>query len=231
MPTSHAAEQPTANKLIALVPAASCDTVQLRQKMAAATDEVVKDARVSRAVVDWPADPNKNLDLMGRPSPIAAALELSAREPALSSLAERVQRELPCHVSVYLVHERPFVVSPRTWPLGEPSPQVKVLSMLVRKQGLSRQEFDATWGGPHAELALSWRKDGGATGGHYVQNLVINRIGDDAPALDGIGEGEGPRAVSEREREARMKTAQHAQTFEDTSKMTMFVARETVFKD
>jgi hypothetical protein len=224
---------PVAGKAIALVQAANCDVPQLRQKMQTATQELVKDRHTTRVVVDWPADPERNLDLMGRPSPIAVALELTAAHSALSALAERVQRALgdACSVGVYLVHERRFVVTPRSWPLGQPSPDVKVLNMLVRKQGLSLEDFAATWAGPHAELALSWRKVDGATGGHYVQNLVVERIGRDAPAFDGIGEGEGPHAASEREREARMKAAQHTPEFVDTSKLTMFVTREVILKD
>jgi hypothetical protein len=229
---AHAADPPAADKVIALVQSAGCDMVQLRPRMEAATKALVADRRTTRVVVDWPADAARNLDVLGRPSPVTAALEVTAAPADLTAVAEGVERSLggTCKVAAYLVHGRIFVSSPRTWPLGEPTPGTKLFNMLVRKEGLSLADFDQAWGGPHAKLALSWREAGHVTGGHYVQNIVVGQVGD-APRLDGIGEGEGPHPAGDAERAARMKAAQQTAAFVDMGKSTMFHAREIILKD
>jgi hypothetical protein len=149
-------------------------------------------------------------------------------------LGRGVERSLGkvCATGIYLVHERRLMTMPRTWPLGQPSPTSKTLVTLNRKPGLSFEAFDREWAGPHAELALGWRTARGGNG-HYVQNLVVGTIGRDTPPLDGIGESEGPGTSppSQQEREARVRTAAHAQTFQDVASSTMFVAREVILKD
>jgi hypothetical protein len=229
---ANAAGAPAADKVIALVQSSGCDLTQLRPEMAQVTKALVADRRTSRVVVDWPVDPERNLDVLGRPSPVIAALEVTAPPPDLAALADRVGHGFggACKVAVYLVHGRTFVSTPRTWALGEATPGTKLFNMLVRKDGLSLGDFDAAWSGPHAKLALSWREAGHVTGGHYVQNLVVGRLGD-APALDGIGEGEGPHPASEQERAARMEAAQQTSAFVDMAKSTMFHAKEFVLKD
>jgi hypothetical protein len=228
----HAADVPAADRIIALVRAGGCDAAQLHQEMEATTKSLVADPRAMRVVVNWPVDPVRNLDLMGRPSPVAAALETTAAPADLTAIADRVAHDLDraCKTDVYLVRTRAYVTTPRTWPLGEASPGSKLFTMLTRKDGLSLADFDAVWSGPHAKLALSWREVGHVKDGRYVQNLVVSRVGDTAP-LDGIGEGEGPHAGSPAETEARMKTAQHAPSFMNMAKSAMFHAKEYILKD
>jgi|GEM_PF-6031179 len=106
-----------------------------------------------------------------------------------------------------------------------------VLVTLVRKPGLTSATFEHEWTGPHAEMALAWRNARGGNG-HYVQNLVVAPDGANTRPLDGIGESEVPgSAPIPAEREARLKTAAHAATFQDMSKAATFVARETIWKD
>jgi hypothetical protein len=229
---AQAESLPRANKVIALVPSAGCGWEQIGPRLEAAGQAMARDRRTSRVIIDRPADPGHNLDLMGRPSPLVAAMEVSGRPSDLGRFARSMARAFgrECLAGLYLVHERRLMITPRTWPLGEPSPQAKTLVTMNRKPGLSFDVFDREWSGPHAQLAMAWRAARGGNG-HYVQNLVVGRIGRDTPRLDGIGEAEGPGVPSPQEREARVKTAAHARTFQDMGSSTMFVAREVILKD
>lgn len=231
--SADAAALPEANKLIALVPSSGCDMAQFRPRIEAAGQALSRDRRTSRVSIDWPAEPMRNLDLMGRPSPFAAAVEVSGAQGALTGIGRRLQSALvaSCPVAIYRVHERRLMTTPRTWPLGEPSPASKTLVTLNRKPGLSFDVFDHEWSVTHAALALGWRKARGGDG-HYVQNLVVGTVGNATPPLDGIGEAEGPGGGSSpQEREARIQTAAHAATFQDQKNSAMFVAREVILKD
>jgi len=225
---------PQANKLVALVRSDGCTMAMIEGRMGKVGKAMVRDSATTRVIIDWPGEPARNLDMMGNPSPILAALEVSAQPPALMKLATKMERKLEraCPADVYIVHERRLLTTPRSWQLGEASPEPKVITTLVRKQGLSLREFDAEWAGPHARLSLAWRKARGGNG-HYVQNLVVGRIGGKAPLLDGIGEIEGVagRPAGEQERLARAETADHARSFQDMEKTTMFTAREVILKD
>lgn len=221
-----------ADKLIALVRAEGCDPFALGRALPALADKLAHDRRTNRVVIDWPAEPVRNLDLMGRPSPFVAALEVSAGKRVLARFGKQVTRQLGgvCPTDIYLVHERRLMTTPRSWPLGTPSPDSKVFNTLIRNDGLSHESFEAQWSGPHAELALGWRRLRGGEG-HYVQNPVVGSVGAVSQAYDGIGEGEGDggAAASDQIREARLNTAAHARTFHHAG--PMFVVRETVLKD
>lgn len=228
---AQAAAPAPADKLITLVQSSGCDWANLAPHLDAAGKIMAADKRTTRVSIDRPADAERNLDLMGKPSPFIAAIEVSAPASALPALAQRIGRSLgtACSAAIYLVYERRLMTTPRTWPLGEPSPVSKTLVTLIRKPGLSFEAFDQEWAGPHARLSLEWRAARGGDG-HYVQNLVVGRLGQAAP-LDGIGEAEGPGTPTPQEREARMKTAAHARTFQDMDHASMFIAREVILKD
>lgn len=229
---AQAAAPPPPDKLIALVQSEGCDWTNLAPRLDAAGKALAADRRTTRVSIDRPADAELNLDLMGKPSAFIAAVEVSAPAAALPALAKRIGRSLgpTCSPAMYLVHERRLMTTPRTWPLGEPSPASKTLVTLIRKPGLSFEAFDQEWAGPHARFSLEWRAARGGNG-HYVQNLVVERLQQGIPPLDGIGEAEGPGTPTPQEREARMKTAAHARTFQDMDHASMFVAREVILKD
>jgi hypothetical protein len=227
-----AAALPEANKLFVLVPGANCDPARLDPKLNAVAKAMVSNKATTRVVVDRPADRTQNLDMMGKPSPLIAALEVLAPPAALHHLAEHIESALApvCAANVYLVFERPLLVPTRAWPLGQRSPDPKVISTQIRKDGLSLEQFDATWSGPHAQLALAWRREAGITNGHYVQNLVLAHVPDDAPEIDGIGEGERGATVNPPAQQIRMQTAAHAQTFSDVARSQMMIAQEVILK-
>jgi len=230
--SAHVSPRP--EKLIVLVRAEGCEFARLKATLASAGRAMVRDSRTTRVVVDWPVDPVHNPDMMGNPSPIIAALEISATQAIMGELAGKVRRKLAraCPSDIYLVHERRLLTTPRSWKLGKASPETKVLVTMARIPGISLAEFVGEWGGGHAELALAWRRARGGAG-HYVQNIVVEAVGEGTPELDGIGEIEGPgtRTVSDDERKARMQTAAHARSFQDMDNSAMFVAREVILKD
>lgn len=222
------------DKFILLVRSEGCAFGMLAVPLAEAGRAMARDARTSRVIVDWPADAQRNLDLLGKPSAILAALEVSAARDDLAALERKARRKLGgvCAVDGYAVHERRLMTRPRRSELGRPSPEPKVLATMVRKSGISREEFVEEWAGTHAGLSLAWRKARGGDG-HYVQNIVVSTLGAGSPVLDGIGEIEGPGsgAPGDAERRARMETASHAATFQDMANSGMFTAREVILKD
>lgn len=226
------ASPPAADKVMVLVPAEGCDLTLLHPRVEAVGGTLTRDRRTTRVSVDWPADPARNLDLAGKPSPFAVAVEASAPTGALPSIARRIEVALGknCKPAIYFVHERRMVTTPRTWALGEPAPASKTLVTLNRKSGASAEDFERLWAFPHAQLALAWRALRGGEG-HYVQNLVVGRATPSTPMIDGIGESEGPGVPTPQERDIRMKTAAHAATFQNLRDSSMFVVREVTLKD
>lgn len=221
------------DKAIALVPAAGCELARLTPALGGLAHQMARDRRTNRVVLDWPADTERNLDLMGRPSPFLAALEVNAPASDVAALARRMEHHIgkTCPVEVYLVRETRLLTLTRSWKLGEPSPGTKLLTTLVRKPGTSHDTFVDEWTGPHAALALSWREGRKDNEGRYAQNRVVGSVSPDAPSIDGIGEGEGSGQPGPGEREARMKAAAHSASFMDMAATRMFLSRETILKD
>lgn len=229
---------PEANKALVLIPAATCPIERLRPRLDAVGRKLVHDRRIARLVFNYPADPERNLDMLGRPSSTVAIVEVSAiRHSPILPIASKVARDVSaiCPTAAYLAHERRYLSNIRTWPLDTVSPGLKQFTLLTRRADISIEKFDREWGGPHADLSLGWRRASGEKGAHYVQNLIVGTIGSTVPALDGIGEGGGATAGTPEERKApsadRLKTAQHAQTFIQMDRSTMFTAKEFIFKD
>ena len=72
----------------------------------------------------------------------------------------------------------------RTWRKGERSPGYKTVVPLMRKDGLSHEQFVDHWLHTHAPLALQH-----VLGiGRYVTNVVLAPLTPDAPEVDGIVE-------------------------------------------
>ncbi|MBU6269314.1 MAG: hypothetical protein KGN34_17335 [Sphingomonadales bacterium] len=226
-------ELPEANKLVVLVAADGCPLAQLGPRLDRAARRLAGNRHATRIVLDLPADPLHNADPLGRPSPIVATVEVSAPTASLPALALRTRGAMPapCRSAAYFVHERRYLSNPRHGTLGEPSPAIKTITTLIRKDGTNAAAFDREWGGPHAQLTLAARKAAGEHGSHYVQNLVVGRADAASPALDGIGEGGSDGTGGIVATADRMMIAAHAATFTDMARSTMFVARETIVKD
>jgi uncharacterized protein (TIGR02118 family) len=86
-------------------------------------------------------------------------------------------------VAAYRLEERMQWDYERTWS-GHRTPGMKQLSFLVRADGMSRDAFAGHWHDVHAPLARKhhptiWR---------YVQDVVLERLTDDSPEIDGLAE-------------------------------------------
>ncbi len=101
---------------------------------------------------------------------------------AAEALAEVLARyEQDVKFSVYRVAEREDFGFERSWLLGEPSPSMKMVSLITRKQGMSVSEFDNYWSRQHRQKALSydiplWR---------YQQDTIVSCVGD-SRQFDGV---------------------------------------------
>jgi uncharacterized protein (TIGR02118 family) len=87
-------------------------------------------------------------------------------------------------VGAYAVQEIVKLDYARSWPEGEVSPGVSLLCFVRRKPDMSRQAYSDHWRDNHGPLALRrqpgfWR---------YVQNHVVERLTEETPDFDGIGE-------------------------------------------
>lgn len=72
----------------------------------------------------------------------------------------------------------------RTWPEGDRSPGVKTVVPLLRKEGLTHEQFVDHWLHIHAPLSLEH-----VLGiGRYVTNVVLAPLTQGSPAIDGIVE-------------------------------------------
>jgi uncharacterized protein (TIGR02118 family) len=71
----------------------------------------------------------------------------------------------------------------RTWPDGDASPGIKMVYPVVRKDGISREQFAEHWLHTHVPIVLKYMN--GIS--RYVTNVVVRPIGR-APEIDGIVE-------------------------------------------
>jgi len=105
----------------------------------------------------------------------------STREDLLSSFVElwgeadalrRTVSSWPYSARAWLVSEHVPMAYDRTWPSGEPSPGVRMVSTIHRRAGMSRADFAAYWLGPHTDVAKSYT----VPVWHYNQNVVVEAL-------------------------------------------------------
>jgi uncharacterized protein (TIGR02118 family) len=87
-------------------------------------------------------------------------------------------------VGAYRAEELVRLDYARSWGAGEPSPGVSLICFVRRRADLNWQAYSDHWRNNHGPLALRrqpgfWR---------YVQNHVVERLTDQTPDFDGIGE-------------------------------------------
>ena len=87
-------------------------------------------------------------------------------------------------VGAYEVNEVVQREYDRTWPAGAASPGVKIVCFVRRRPDLSHAAYSEHWRERHGPLVLAHQPGFW----HYVQNHVVNRLTDDTPDFDGIGE-------------------------------------------
>ncbi len=109
---------------------------------------------------------------------VAAFVELWGEGDALRALVEA----WPGEAAAWLVDERVPADSEASWPSGDASPGVRLVSSVHRRGGMSREAFARYWHNEHTEVALSytvpvWR---------YSQNVVTEVLRGGADE-DGFG--------------------------------------------
>ena len=130
----------------------------------------------------------------------------------------------------YIVDEVVQRDVPRGWPLGEPSPGVKQISLLRRRAELDATEFRRRYEHEHGPLTLRehpglWR---------YIQNFVVDAVTPDAPPLDAITERhfrseDDFRTGSYRNDDSRSVLSEDSARFIDLSSAVSVLTRETVW--
>jgi uncharacterized protein (TIGR02118 family) len=115
---------------------------------------------------------------------------------ALSDPGDALRSALGAEVFSWAVHQVVQKQRPRTWPAGQRSPGVKGIYPVVRRSGMTADEFARHWREVHGPLALAHHVGMCA----YVQNSVIRPLGAGAPAFDGFSELHFPTARDMRER-------------------------------
>lgn len=148
-------------------------------------------------LLDGPSE--KTVDFGPGKGPLAVDAVLELQFDAMDDFADRSRRydspegrsvvETSAHALVgasagYRVAEHIQRDYERTWPDGERSPGMKVLSALHRAAGLSHEQFAERWVTTHAPLAL--RHVLGMS--RYVTNVVLEPLTPGAPEVDGIVE-------------------------------------------
>jgi hypothetical protein len=130
----------------------------------------------------------------------------------------------------YIVDEVVHRNAPRAWPLGQPSPGVKQISLLCRHPEIDATEFRRRYEHEHGPLTLRehpglWR---------YIQNFVVDAVTPDAPPLDAIAErhfrsDDDLRIGSYRNDSSRRVLSEDSARFIDLSTVVSVLTRETVW--
>lgn len=158
--------------------------VVLRTRPDALLDDDLSPTAATRFEVDLAADYPESAHYPSRDEVVATVL-VSA--PAVDEVlfAETVAAcgGLPAVVAAYRLEERPQWDYERTWE-GARTPGMKQISFISKAPGLSRDAFARHWRETHARLAAAhhptiWR---------YVQNVLVESLTADAPAIDGVAE-------------------------------------------
>ena len=137
----------------------------------------------------------------------------------------------PHPIAAWLVEERVPVDPPRSVPSGTRTPGLRMVGILRRRPGISREAFDAHWRGPHTQIARSytipfWR---------YDQNVVVEPLVGDSGEDGFVGMHFETREQMETRWTAHpaeaARGAADAELFMDTSRSPSVVMIETVWRD
>ncbi|WP_159080346.1 EthD domain-containing protein [Nocardia suismassiliense] len=132
----------------------------------------IADAEVSNAM----------LRLTTFDEPVAAVVSAWISEPRETEAVTKVLAEVAKRVAGWHVEEaRP--IEPPAVPLGQRAPGLANLAFLRRPDTLPHTEWLHRWRDKHTEVAITTQ----ATFG-YVQNLVLDRVTNDAPDIAAIVE-------------------------------------------
>lgn len=110
-------------------------------------------------------------------SPITSFIELWGERDALRETAAA----WPFSARAWIVAEFVPIAYQRSWPSGERSPGLRMVSAIHRRAGITRADFEAHWRGPHTQIARSYT----IPVWHYNQNVVVEAL-DPESDVDGF---------------------------------------------
>jgi hypothetical protein len=164
--------------------------------------------------------------------PFVAFVVASIDSGSVTDVAGRIAPLLePAHSSLLEMQERKVIAYDRDWDLGGPTPGERVVTVVERKPGTTRKEFDLYWRDVHTGVALSYKVAPGA----YIQYLTLRSL------LPGGIEPDGALVMHFRSREERRsryedhpddaaRGAADAAVFMDMERTRMTLMHETIWR-
>lgn len=142
-------------------------------------DPLVNDTQTQKIVVSRPYCPAaiKRLNTSEESDPceedvkIDLVLEIYAPADVLTEISSNLILSFPdIPFAAYRVRERRPRIYQRDWPLGERSPGARLVALMVKRDALTKTEFETYWHDTHTAIALAqpigvW---------NYLQNTVIS---------------------------------------------------------
>ena len=117
-----------------------------------------------------------------RQSSLQALVEVTVARDALAAL-EGVLRSLdPTRHTVLEVDTRTIASYERTWKLRSPSPGERMVTLVHRTAGTSRDDFARHWRDVHAPIAMSFTINPSS----YTQNVTVRQLLGRRPEPDGV---------------------------------------------
>lgn len=165
------------------------------------------------------------------PSPLQALVELTVTRDALPALTAQLGALDPTRHTVLEVDTRTIASYERTWELRSPSPGERMVTLVHRKVGTSRDEFARHWRDVHAPIAMSFTINPSG----YTQNVTVRQLLGQHPEPDGVmvmhflDPAHRIHRWSTHPDEAA-RGAADAATFMDMAAATTAVMRETIWK-
>ena len=125
---------------------------------------IVASLPLPRRAISLPVEP----DSQASPPDFSSFIEIWGD---IDALKETVST-WPYAVNAWRVRQFVPLAYEQTWPSGEQSPGVRMVSSIQRRPGMSLSEFEAHWRGPHTEVAKSYT----VPVWHYNQNVVLEKL-------------------------------------------------------
>lgn len=138
----------------------------------------LKDDAISKVVLNTPFDNSDSdpeipllIEVYGQAEQLLPAINNMASElkGIFDIEAYRVEENLPARYHI-------------SWNIGTASPGMRLISMIYKKDSLSKKEFSDYWHNQHAKVATSYT----IPVWNYSQNTVTEILTANSPAFDGI---------------------------------------------
>lgn len=127
---------------------------------------------------------NRPFDEAESGSEIPALFELYGSTEVLESSVVKLQQSLRSSfkIEAYLVEENLPARYQIDWPVGQASPGIRHISLIIKKDSLDKSEFKRYWHNQHAKIAVSYK----IAVWNYSQNVVVKILTRGSPVIDGV---------------------------------------------